>query len=136
MIRAIRDFFSHYFNWRGRTGRRGYWLFFIASAIAIVVLHLVDTIIIAPLLGFTPEKIRESTSGYPLSFLYVVITFIPCITLSIRRLHDIGKSGWWILLSLVPFVGNLVLLIFACFKSDGDNRYGPPPADGYTTSLV
>lgn len=52
----------------------------------------------------------------------------PGITVSIRRLHDIGKSGWWFLISLVPLVGGIVLLVFMCLDSQpGENIYGPNP---------
>ena len=53
---------------------------------------------------------------------------LPSIAVCIRRLHDTNRSGWWILISLVPFVGSIILLIFLCIEGDaGDNRFGPNP---------
>ncbi|MDR2934962.1 MAG: DUF805 domain-containing protein, partial [Candidatus Adiutrix sp.] len=48
--------------------------------------------------------------------------------LGIRRLHDIGKSGWWLLLLLIPLVGAIIILVFLCLDSQpGENQYGPNP---------
>ena len=55
---------------------------------------------------------------------------MPNLSKSIRRLHDTGRTGWWILIGLIPLIGWIVLLIFYLEKGDpGDNEYGPPPAD-------
>jgi uncharacterized membrane protein YhaH (DUF805 family) len=57
-------------------------------------------------------------------------TFIPLISLSVRRLHDIGKSGWWYLLIFIPVLGSLLLLFWAAKKSeDGENRFGSNPLE-------
>ena len=54
-------------------------------------------------------------------------TLVPTLAVSVRRLHDTGRSGWWMLLSLVPF-GGIVLLVFDCLDSEpGPNRFGPSP---------
>lgn len=60
--------------------------------------------------------------------IYGLAALIPGLAVSVRRLHDINKSGWWILISLVPCVGGLILLILDCIEGDpGDNQYGPNP---------
>lgn len=56
--------------------------------------------------------------------------FIPCWAVSFRRLHDTGRSGWWILLAFIPYIGGLALLIICCLKSGEDNKYGPKPKTG------
>jgi uncharacterized membrane protein YhaH (DUF805 family) len=57
-------------------------------------------------------------------------SFIPSIALGVRRLHDIGYSGWWLLIGFVPFVGGILLLVFALMDSQpGTNRYGPNPKE-------
>ncbi len=72
-------------------------------------------------------------AGYPMGILTVfmaVFHVVPQITISVRRLHDIGRSGFWYLLNFVPF-GGLVLLFWACVGSDlGPNDYGDDPRDG------
>ncbi len=60
--------------------------------------------------------------------IYSLATLIPSLAVGIRRLHDTGKSGWWIFISLIPFVGPIILLIFLVKDSDpGTNLYGPNP---------
>ena len=64
----------------------------------------------------------------PVYFLvYTLILFVPFLAVNVRRLHDVDKSGWWLLIHFVPF-GPLVLLVFFCQDGDsGPNRYGPNP---------
>ena len=64
----------------------------------------------------------------PLNWIYSLVVLIPGIALGVRRLHDIGKSGWWCLLSLLPVVGNLILMIWFCRDSQpGKNQWGYSP---------
>jgi uncharacterized membrane protein YhaH (DUF805 family) len=64
-----------------------------------------------------------------LNTIFSLATLLPSLGVSIRRLHDIGRTGWWILLSFVPIVGIIVLIIWWCQKGEpGPNAYGPPPA--------
>jgi uncharacterized membrane protein YhaH (DUF805 family) len=59
---------------------------------------------------------------------YALVVLLPAIAVGVRRLHDIGKSGWWIFIALVPLVGGLILLYFTVLDSQaGDNAYGPNP---------
>ncbi|GAB6988544.1 DUF805 domain-containing protein [Paenibacillus pini] len=52
---------------------------------------------------------------------------LPALAVTVRRLHDIGKSGWWYFISWVPLAGGIILLVFLCLDSVGDNQYGPNP---------
>ena len=65
--------------------------------------------------------------------IYALVTFIPSLALTVRRLHDIGKSGWWILISFVPCgIGAIVMLVFLCKDSEsGSNMYGRSPKENY-----
>jgi uncharacterized membrane protein YhaH (DUF805 family) len=63
-----------------------------------------------------------------ISLIASLALLLPTLAVSVRRLHDTGRSGWWLLVGLVPLVGALVLLIWACQRSDAENRFGPPPA--------
>jgi uncharacterized membrane protein YhaH (DUF805 family) len=72
-----------------------------------------------------------STFGSILLLVYSLGTIIPALAVSIRRLHDTSRSGWWILIGLIPLVGSIVLLVF--YASAGDpagNAYGPRPGAG------
>lgn len=63
-----------------------------------------------------------------LSTIYSLAVLIPAIAVGVRRLHDTGRSGWWMLIALVPFIGSIVLIVFFVLDSDpGTNQYGPNP---------
>jgi len=63
-----------------------------------------------------------------LSGLYTLAILLPSLAVCVRRLHDIGRSGWWLFITLVPLVGGIILLVFNCTDSDeGENKYGPNP---------
>jgi uncharacterized membrane protein YhaH (DUF805 family) len=98
----------------GRARRQEYWYFVLFNILAYVLLS-----IIAGVLG----KV-----GASLLSLYAVAVFLPGLAATIRRLHDSNRSGWWILISLVPFVGGIVLLVFLAQESHAiENQYGPCP---------
>ena len=70
--------------------------------------------------------------GYgPIYGLYALAVFLPGLAVSVRRLHDIGKSGWWLLIALIPIVGAIMLIIWDVREGErGDNRFGPDPKAG------
>lgn len=66
-----------------------------------------------------------------LYLLYGLFILIPSFTVSVRRLHDIGKSGWWILISLIPVIGSIILLVWYCTEGQRcENEWGPDPKEG------
>src|ERR671913_135219 len=111
----------------GRSRRREYWYFVLFNIIVGIVLGWIDA-----LLGT-----RGSYAGAGLlSGIYSLAVLIPTLAVSVRRLHDIDRSGWWILIGLVPLIGVIVLLVFALLDgTPGDNRYGPNPK-GATARVV
>ena len=97
--------------------RSEFWYFNLFYCLIGLALVLVDGII-SNILGF----------GGFLSVIYYLAAIIPALAVTIRRLHDTGRSGWWILISLVPLIGPIVLLIFFLQSSDFErNQYGPSP---------
>ena len=58
-----------------------------------------------------------------------LLIMVPIYAACVRRLHDTGRSGWWIFLYFIPYIGTIALIIILCFKSDEDNKYGPKPQD-------
>lgn len=103
----------------GRARRTELWMFFLFHLIAMVALTFVDR-----MLG-----LGNPDAGYGLlSGLYQLAVLLPAIGVSIRRLHDTGRSGWWLLIGLVPCLGALVLIFFYIQDSvPGPNEYGPNP---------
>lgn len=120
---------NRYAAFKGRATRSEYWYFLLFSIIIALTLTALDSMIINPLLGIQPlvETARTGILGTLFSFG----TLIPSVALAIRRLHDIGKSGWWILLGVIPIVniiGIFVLLYFFIKDSQpSENLYGTNP---------
>lgn len=118
---------NNYANFNGRATRSQYWYFVLFYVLISIVLTLVDTFAINPLLGMTPE---EAANGGILSVLFALAMLLPQIGLGVRRLHDIGKMGWWYLIVFIPIVGVLVLLFFFVTDSQaGENKYGANPKE-------
>lgn len=106
---------KNYVSFSGRARRREYWNFVLFNALIAVVLSVVD-----------------GQLGQPvLAPLYILAVLLPGLAVSVRRLHDTGRSGWWLLISLVPIVGGIILLVFMFLDSEpGANRYGMSPKHG------
>lgn len=110
---------KQYAVFSGRARRKEYWFFFLFNFIANVILGVVD---------YMTGTFSETLSMGLLSGIYTVAVLIPSIAVSVRRLHDTNRSGWWLLIALVPFIGPLVVLIFMVLDgTPGDNRFGPDP---------
>jgi uncharacterized membrane protein YhaH (DUF805 family) len=111
----------------GRSRRREYWYFVLVTALVTLALTLPYDL----QTGGNPQLSPPGPIALFLSFVYglfVLAMFVPSLALSVRRLHDTGRSGWWVLVGLVPFFGGLVLLYFSALDSEpGDNRFGPNP---------
>jgi uncharacterized membrane protein YhaH (DUF805 family) len=104
-----------YADFSGRARRKEFWMFVLFNFIIAVVLGVVDSMIGVPVLGL----------------IYTLGVLIPSLAVGARRLHDIGKTGWWQLIAFVPFIGIIVLIIFFVMDSNpGDNQYGPNPKAG------
>jgi uncharacterized membrane protein YhaH (DUF805 family) len=103
----------------GRARRKEYWYFVLFNAIFSVALSLIDLILI----------LWSETVGIGLlNIIYSLAVLIPFMAVSVRRLHDTGRTGWWMLMSLIPIIGWLVLLVFNVQGGDPDaNRFGPNP---------
>ena len=116
-----------YAVFHGRSRRAEYWYFVLFNLIVAIVLAGIDS-----LLGtFSSAQNIGLLSG-----IYSLAVLIPTLAVTIRRLHDIDRSGWWILINLVPLIGTIVLLVFALMDgTPGDNRYGPNPK-GATARVV
>jgi uncharacterized membrane protein YhaH (DUF805 family) len=110
---AVKTVIGKYADFSGRARRSEYWYW----TLAIILGYVVALILIA--------------IAKPLAFLAIIFylaIIVPSIAVSIRRLHDTGKSGWFVLIGLIPLVGGIILLVFQVSDSTpGDNQYGPNP---------
>lgn len=105
-----------YADFNGRARRKEYWMFFLFNIIFSIVVSMID--------GFLGTFI--------LGIFYALALFIPGLAVAVRRLHDTGKSGWWLFIGFVPLIGFIWLLVLMMTEGDqGDNEYGPDPKEEY-----
>ena len=111
--------FENYANFNGRARRSEYWYFALMNLIILVIATVLDSV-----LGF-------NFAPLPYGYLYVLValaTFIPGLAVAVRRLHDVGKSGWFYFIVLIPIVGAIWLLVlFFTEGNKGENQYGSDP---------
>jgi uncharacterized membrane protein YhaH (DUF805 family) len=114
------DAWKNYVTFTGRSRRTAYWMFVLFNVLAIILANVIDNV-----LGLAGD------GGYgPLSMIYGLAVFLPGLALAIRRLHDTGRSGWWMLISFLPLIGLIVLIVFFVQDSQpGSNQYGPNPKE-------
>ena len=116
---AIASGFRNYVNFTARAARSEFWFWFLFAVLASIAAGLID-------LGLFP---RAEIS--PINTLVGLALFLPGLAVSVRRLHDLDRSGWWILLIFIPIIGVIVLIIWDCMRGTvGPNRFGPDPLAG------
>lgn len=124
MIAASRSVLSQYVTFSGRASRPEIWWWFLTVLILLICTELIDAFLIAPLLGL---DLVEGEEARPLSWIVSLALILPNLAVGARRLHDIGRTGWWLLLGVIPIIGALVLIYFYLQPSDPDqNPYGAP----------
>ncbi|MER5871158.1 DUF805 domain-containing protein [Streptomyces sp. NPDC002044] len=107
------DVLKKYADFSGRARRREYWMYALIHIAIVVVLAILDSVLsIAPVLVG----------------IYMVATLVPSLAVTVRRLHDLGKSGWWYLIILVPLIGGIWLLVLTASEGQSQaNEYGENP---------
>jgi uncharacterized membrane protein YhaH (DUF805 family) len=114
-VEAISSGFNNYANFRGRSQRSAFWWWSLFYGIVTVGIGFIE----AEVFGF-----RSPFLSVPAQ----VILLIPSIAVTVRRLHDTARSGWFILLGFVPLIGPIILLVWYCQQgTPGANQYGPDP---------
>ena len=110
---------KNYVGFSGRARRKEYWFFVLFAIIISFILAVID--------GLTGTFNPTSGVGI-LGAIFSLAILLPSIAVAVRRLHDTDRTGWWILIVLIPFIGFIVLLVFMILDSTpGDNRFGPNP---------
>ena len=105
------DALKRYADFTGRARRKEYWMFILFYVIFYIAAMVVDIVL----------------GTFLITLVFALGMLIPSISLAARRLHDTGRSGWWQLIALIPFVGFIILLVFLVMDSSADNQYGPNP---------
>ena len=112
---------KQYADFSGRARRKEYWMFALFNIIFIIIAMILDNV-----LGLTVGELPYGV----FYFLYILVIFIPALAVSVRRLHDVGKSGWMYLIILIPLIGSIWLLVLAVTDSNpGENQYGSNPKE-------
>ncbi|WP_350276746.1 DUF805 domain-containing protein [Kribbella sp. HUAS MG21] len=115
------DVLKKYAVFSGRARRKEYWMFVLFSTIVSIILSIIDRVI-------GTDFGSGNTSSGILSSIYGVAVLLPSIGVAIRRMHDTNRSGWWILINLIPCVGFIWFIVLAAQEGNaGDNQYGPDP---------
>ena len=118
---AVRSGFDHYVKFDGRASRSEFWWWVLFAILVSIAANIIDAVIGVMLF----------------SWLVSLGLFLPGLSMSIRRLHDTNRSGWWVLIGLIPLIGLIVLLIFYLETgTPGPNEHGPPPVGTPTAAAV
>ncbi|GHI07771.1 hypothetical protein AQI88_34235 [Streptomyces cellostaticus] len=106
------DVLKKYAVFSGRARRQEYWMFFLFNVIISIVLAIIDGAMGSSILGI----------------IYSLATLLPGLGVAVRRLHDTDRSGWWILIALIPLVGAIILIVFLATEGKAEpNQHGPNP---------
>lgn len=120
-----------YADFSGRSRRKEYWMFALFNVIAMIGIGIIGAV----LGGFTPSDSGEMSFGSGLMLgligIYSLAILVPALAVQVRRFHDQNKSGWFVLLGFIPYIGGLIVLVFMCLDGNkGENRFGPDPKMG------
>ena len=123
-VEAIKHCFSNYATFSGRAPRSEYWWFTLFVLILNIVAAVVDTALFA------------SPDGFGIfSVVFTLAVLLPSIAVVVRRLHDIGRTGWWWWMFFIPLIGAIVLIVFfVTAGTEGDNEHGPNPLSARATA--
>lgn len=119
---AVRTCFSKYVDFSGRARRSEYWYFALFTFLLGIVTNILDMIIGTDYGG--------RTDGGLINTLASLVVLLPSLAVAVRRLHDTGRSGWWMLLIFAIIIGWIILLVWFCTDSSPDNEHGPNPKTG------
>lgn len=117
---AVSGLFN-YFTFSYRSSRSEYWYFILFTFLLALVTSAIDMIVFS----YTQQGLFNTG---PTSVLLQLFLFIPGLSIAVRRLHDIGRSGWWIFIGVIPIIGLIIYIYWLCKKGDaGPNEYGDDP---------
>jgi uncharacterized membrane protein YhaH (DUF805 family) len=120
---------NNYAGFGGRARRTEYWMFVLFNIIFLIVAMIIDNILGTTFKMNTAFGVHKLPYGY-VYLVYALSILIPGLAVGIRRLHDIGKSGWFYLIIFIPIVGAIWLLVLFCTEGViGENEYGPNPKE-------
>lgn len=129
-MEAVRSGFSKYVTFSGRARRSEFWFWTLFAIIISVVAMLVDGMIFPDLMTaqVTDAGASFQSQGGPISLVVSLGLLLPGLAMAVRRLHDTDRSGWWLLIGLIPLIGLIVLIVWYVTEgTKGPNRFGADP---------
>ena len=125
MKEAVTSVYSKYATFSGRSRRSECWWFVLFYLIVSAILQIIDRAVFGTAtgpVGGPPQQVSIFAA------IFSLVSLLPNLAVGARRLHDIGKSGWWLLLGLIPIIGTIILIVWFAKDSDAEtNAYGAPP---------
>jgi uncharacterized membrane protein YhaH (DUF805 family) len=122
---------KRYADFSGRSRRKEYWMFTLGLILVFIALFALFALIAGATAGTGSSDDVESVIGGTGVIVFIVAylaILIPSIAVQVRRMHDQDKSGWFVLLSLIPYIGGVIIFVFMCIEgTKGPNRFGPDP---------
>jgi uncharacterized membrane protein YhaH (DUF805 family) len=120
---------GNYTNFQGRARRKEFWMFVLINTI-------ISWVLLGLGLALIPPSGGESIAPFVPYYLYLFVIFLPSLAVQVRRLHYVGKSGWYLLLAFIPLIGTIWLLVLFVTEGDrGPNAYGEDPKEWEVKNL-
>ena len=115
--------YKRYADFSGRSRRKEYWMF----TLLLVIVYIVLALVAGGAGAFTDPEAGFGIGGMLMAAFFLA-SFIPALAVQVRRFHDQGRSGWFVLLNFIPYIGSLAILVFMCLDGTrGPNEYGEDP---------
>lgn len=136
IVKNAKNVLRNWLNFTGRAPRKEFWQFVLALAILSLGANIIDSIFFGHsrggiltngILAFALFKGDLLHALGPMGKLLSILMIVPLLAVAFRRLHDVNRSAWWLLIYLIPFLGWIVGVYFMCKDSDAENIYGPNP---------
>lgn len=122
-VTAVKACFQRYATFSGRAKRPEYWYFFLFTFLGMLIAGVLDG-------GSFGHTLQGDNYG-PVQSIFLLVILVPSLAVAARRLHDLGKSGWWMLITFIPIIGSIIFLIWMATKSsDLPNKYDIAPVGG------
>ena len=120
-VEAVKSGYQNYVNFSGRSARSAFWWWVLFQFIVSIVIAMVEG-------GGQASAGMMSYNAGPIAMVWSLANLLPYLALGVRRLHDIDKSGWWLLIGLIPLIGWIILIVWYATKgTTGSNRFGADP---------
>jgi uncharacterized membrane protein YhaH (DUF805 family) len=121
-VEAVRSAYANFANFTGRSQRSAYWWWALFQFAVGVVIAIAEG---GGSMTTGDGEVGFAVVGGTFSMIWMLINLLPGLALMVRRLHDVGRSGWWALILLIPLIGAIVLLVWLCSRgTTGPNRFG------------